>query len=182
MGKKRAASGESSAPDMSGLLSRLEKWLARHRRHFLKGLLPGASPADLESLQKAVGVPVPADLKALLAWHNGQSDDCPSRFEQDWILLSSDRIADVKRDLDGDTAARDGGWKPDWVPFLDDDSGDYGCVDSSKPEGPVREFWQGRKRHPVVAPSLAAWLAGVVGAMERGEYHEDPERGSFLRD
>src|SRR5262249_55812953 len=125
MGKKRANSQETSAPDMSDLLKRLEKWLARHRRHFLKGLLPGASPADLEELQKAVGVPLPADLKALLAWHNGQSDDCPGGFEQDWILLSSDRIAEVKRDLDGDAAAGDSGWKTAWVPFLDDDSGDY---------------------------------------------------------
>ena len=29
--------------------------------------------------------------------------------------------------------------------------------------------------------SFAAWFAEFVSAVERGEYEEDPERGTFLR-
>jgi cell wall assembly regulator SMI1 len=134
----------------------------------------------LDQLQNDLGRPLPDALRTLLAWHNGQSDDCPARFEQDWILLDSGRVAAAKREVDA--AAPATGWQPDWIPFLDNDAGDYVCMDAGAPGVPVREFWQDRKEHPVTAPNLAVWLEGVVSAMERGEYHEDPERGSFLRD
>jgi cell wall assembly regulator SMI1 len=168
-----------AAEDVQGLLGRLEKWLARHRRHFLEGLLPGADPAALEELQRHIGVPLPASLHALLAWHNGQSPESQGRFVGDWFLMGTGPIADAKRELDA--GGQESGWQRAWVPFLDNDAGDYVCLDTAQPGTPVREFWQDRNDHPVVAASLEAWLADVVAAMERGDYHEDPDRGSFLR-
>jgi cell wall assembly regulator SMI1 len=169
----------SSVPDMARLLARLEKWLAEHRPHFHRGLLPGATPAELENLRQSLGVPLPESLKAWLAWHNGISPDTMARFEENWILMSSGQIAEAKRELDADAAET--GWQPVWIPFLDDDAGDYVCLDTSQPGVPVREFWLDRKEHPVVAPSLEACLAERIEAMERGEFSEDPERGTFLR-
>jgi cell wall assembly regulator SMI1 len=166
---------------MDALLTRLEAWLARHRRHFLEGLAPGATPAELEDLQRRFGVPLPASLRALLAWHNGQTPETLARFEADWSLMSAREIADAKQELDAQAAGGATGWQAAWVPFLDNDDGDYVCLDTAQPGAPVREFWQDRREHPVVAPSLEAWLEDKVTAMERGAYHEDPERGSFLR-
>jgi cell wall assembly regulator SMI1 len=167
--------------NISALLGRLEKWLAQHRRHFLEGLRPGASAAELEALHKSVGVPLPEDLKALLSWHNGQKEDTLARFEQDWLLMGTEEIAAAKHDLDADTEAQSKGWQRAWIPLLDNDAGDYVCLDTSQAGAPVREFWQDRTDHPVVAPLLAAWLEEMVNAVERGEYHQDPERGSFLK-
>jgi cell wall assembly regulator SMI1 len=178
-------SGESTssppASRMAGLVGRLEKWLAQHRHHYLEGLRPGASQADLEALQRSLGVPLPEDLQALLAWHNGQKEDTLGRFEQDWIFLGAEEIAAAKKDLDGDADAKGKGWQRAWIPILDNDAGDYVCLDTSQPEAQVREFWQDRTDHPVVAPSLASWFEEMVNAVERGDYHEDPERGSFLK-
>jgi cell wall assembly regulator SMI1 len=168
-----------ASDDINRLLGRLEEWLKRHRKHFLEGLLPGAAPADVDALAQHLGVSVPASLRALLAWHNGQSPDSRGRFEQDWLLMGTGSIADAKRELDADF--RDHGWQPAWVPFLDNDAGDYVCLDTTQSGAPVRQFWQDKTEHPIGAPSLEAWLADVVQAMERGDYHEDPERGSFLR-
>jgi hypothetical protein len=67
------------------------------------------------------------------------------------------------------------------VPFLSDGAGNYLSLDTSQPGAPVREYWAGSPEQPVVAPSLAAWLEDFVNAVERGEYEQDPERGSFLR-
>ena len=119
------------------------------------------------------------DLRRLLAWHNGQQPDFPGRFEQDWGLMSTDEIAAAKGDLDAD--AESSGWSPTWVPFLDDDAGDYLCLDTGKATAPVRAFWQGRRGHPIISAALTAWLEEFVAALERGEYVEDPERGTFLR-
>jgi hypothetical protein len=41
--------------------------------------------------------------------------------------------------------------------------------------------WHGRAEHPIVADSLAVWLARFVDVVEVGGYVEDDERGTFLR-
>src|SRR5262249_7516964 len=162
------------------LLTRLEKWLASRRPRYREGLLPGASAAELDAFQSALGIPLPEALRALLSWHNGQSADFVGHLENNWDLMNLNQILQAKKDLDAGDRTQTG-WQPTWIPFLDDDQGDYVCLDASQPEAPVREFWQGQTEPPVVAPSPAAWLEQFVTAVERGAYHEDPERGTFLR-
>jgi cell wall assembly regulator SMI1 len=158
-------------------LARLERWLAQHRSRYHQALLPGASTAELDSLAKKLGVPLPADLRVLLAWHNGP--ESAGALVETWLFMGTATIATGKQELDADAATT--GWQPAWVPFLDDDQGDYLCLDTSQPLSPLREFVFGKKEHPVIASSLAAWLADFVAALERGEYIEDPERGHFMR-
>jgi cell wall assembly regulator SMI1 len=122
---------------------------------------------------------LPADLRELLSWHDGQGEDFIGRFEQDWLLMSCQQIIAAKGDLDHDAATT--GWNSAWIPFLDNDAGDFLCLDSSKPRAPVRGFWLGEKEHQIVAPSLTDWLADFVNNVEKGNYEEEPERGSFLR-
>jgi cell wall assembly regulator SMI1 len=168
----------STKPSCTELLQRLERWLAKHRRRYRAGLRPGASAADLDTLQAELGRPLPADLRTLLAWHDGQNDDFIGHFESDWDLLSVDGIRAAKKELD---AEKPTGWQTSFIPVLADDMGDYFCLDADQPAAPVRIFWQGRKEPEAAAPSLTAWLADFVAAVERGAYHQDPERGSFLR-
>jgi cell wall assembly regulator SMI1 len=168
---------------LAGRLSRPERWLAKHRPRFLKSLQPGASEVELQALQAELGLELPEELRTLLAWHNGQGEGYAGRFEENWLFLGTERIASAKRDLDlqapgnGDRT----GWRPEWIPFLDDDGGDYLCLDTGAPGVPVRAFWLGQPEHPVVAPSLTDWAEEFVKAVEAGEYHEEPERGTFLR-
>jgi cell wall assembly regulator SMI1 len=169
----------SSLPgDIAALLTRLGSWLGKHRKRYSDGLLPGATPADLDQLQAVLKLPVPDGLRAWLSWHNGQQAAFIGHFQQDWDLLGINQILEAKKDLDSSEGT---GWQKNWIPFLGDDADDYVCVDSSQPGAPVREFWQGKTDQPVVAPTLAAWLADFVTAVERGDYREDSERGSFLR-
>ncbi len=167
MARRKQTPGRS-VPD---LLARLERWLKKHRRRYAAGLRPGADAAALASLE-------PPELRDLLAWHDGQGEDFVGHFEQDWDLMSAADIRAAKQELDADPPA---GWQSSFVPFLADDNGDYLCLDTSQTPAPVRAVWQGRKEAETAAPSLAAWLADFVTAVERGEYVQDPERGTFLR-
>ena len=160
------------------LLARLDQWLNTYREGFQQALRPGATAAECDALAAALGRPLPEELRALLMWHNGQNPDVPGAFEQSWILMSTDEIAEAKKELD---AQPHEGWQTNWVPFLDDDNGDYRCLDLGSTGSPVRECWRGRAEHPVVAPSLSAWLEAFVTALERGAYTEDSERGTLLR-
>jgi cell wall assembly regulator SMI1 len=164
---------------LEATLLRLEHWLARHRRRFLAGLRPGATPPQLEALQASLGMPLPDELRLLLAWHNGQNEGPLGRFEQDWLLLGTEEIAAAKHVLDADAATTN--WDRAWIPFLDDDAGDYVCLDTSTAPPPLREFWLGNTTHEIVASSLTAWLQTFVAHLEKGKYAEDPERGTFLR-
>jgi cell wall assembly regulator SMI1 len=160
------------------LLSRVDKWLSAHRPRFHRALLPGASVADCETLAVALGKPLPEELRIWLSWHNGQNADVPGAFEQNWNLMSAEQIAEAKKGLD---AEPDKGWQKAWTPFLDDDNGNYLCLDLGSPGCPVRECWRGRSDHPLAAPSLSAWLTDFVTALERGAYTEDSERGALMR-
>lgn len=160
-------------------LARLEKWLAQHRPRYRRALLPGARRPELAALERALGVPLPDELRALLAWHNGQGGEFVGTFEESWLLMDSAAIAATKQELEADRAAT--GWQRAWIPFLDNDQGDFLYLDTRRSGTPVRSFGLGQKKHPVVAPSLSAWLNDFVTAVERGDYREDPERGTFLR-
>jgi len=169
--------------EYKALLSRLDAWFASHRPNFLHALRPGAGIAELDTLQTELELPLPAGLRTLLAWHNGQSEEFPGRFEENWSLMSTEAIAKAKKELESSTATdtASGKWLAGWVPFLDDDSGDYLFLDTTQPEIPVRGYWLGNPEQPVIASSLAAWLEGFVNAVERGDYQEDPERGTFSK-
>ena len=171
-------SGAGTLVDAPTLLGRLAHWLGQHRRRYLEGLAPGATSEQLTSLQNTLGVPLPDDLRELLAWHNGQDDESAGCFEGHWYLMSTHEIESAWREL---TGSAERGWRREWVPFLEDDSGNYAFLDTSHPGGSVREFWERNPEQPTVAPSLAAWLQDFVGAVERDEYAQDPERGVFLR-
>jgi cell wall assembly regulator SMI1 len=182
----KAASDEapknpSSPSDTAGLaplLARLDKWLGAHRANYLKGLLPGATPADIDQLEKDIGCLVPEELRAWLAWHNGQDEHTVGALEGRWIPMNTKEIAETKKERD---AHPTDGWQDKWVPFLDDDRGNYLVVDTGEPGHPVREVREGHSENAIVAPSLTKWLEGFVEALEQGKYHEDPERGTFFR-
>ena len=164
---------------MEELLDRLEKWLRKKRLRFLKALQPGADAKTLTKLKKALGFPVPDDLRALLSWHNGQSAEFAGRFEEDWLLLSAERIAAAKTDLDA--GAAETGWKPKWVPFLDDDAGDYLFLDTSKKGVPVRSFYLGTTTQEILALSLQAWLEDFVTAVEAACIMRNRSASTFMR-
>jgi cell wall assembly regulator SMI1 len=164
---------------MKALLSRLDQWLAQHRKRFHDNLQPGAPVAELNALGKSLGQPVPDGLRTLLGWHNGQGEEYVGYFENHWLLMSTGMISAAKQELDGGAVD---GWKREWIPFLDDDGGDYLVLDAGKKEPPVLAFYLDKEEPAkVVAPSLEAWIKEFVTAVEAGEYFEEPERGTFKR-
>jgi cell wall assembly regulator SMI1 len=163
---------------LAGLLARVDHWLGEHRRRFHHALLPGATPAECEALQAAIGSPLPEELRTWLGWHNGQNADVMGAFEEGWNLMSCAQIAETKKELDG---APHEGWQRSWIPFLDDDQGNYLCLDPGPSGVPIRECWRGQPEHPVAAPSLTHWVQNFLSGLEKGSYHEDAERGAFHR-
>lgn len=138
-------------------LTRIDAWFAKHRPRYFAALRPGALAAGLAGL--------PEPLRILLGWHNGQDADFAGCFVEHFFLMSA---ADIRAADLGEAG---------WLPFLDDDAGNYLCVD---PAGAVRYFDLDGK-HQTVAPSLAEWMRAFADDLEAGRYAEDPERGDLLK-
>jgi cell wall assembly regulator SMI1 len=186
----RKSTKSATAPDQTeaeasnelpGLLARLEIWLKRHRPRYADALNPPATEADFVALRGRLNAALPGDLRQLLAWHNGQNEGFAGAFVENWLLMSAAEIGAAKNDLDTQAGGGQSGWQPAWVPFLDDDAGNYLLLDPTLPGVPVRTYQSTSSEVPTIAPSLTAWMRDFVAAVEKDEYHEDPERGWFMR-
>jgi cell wall assembly regulator SMI1 len=176
-----SAPSSGSAASVTALLERLGHWLSQHRSRYAQSLGRGATSAELDALQTALGRPLPEELRAFFTWHNGQNDQMVGHFEQNWNLMDLSQVEAAWKELTG-AAEGERRWQPAWIPFLDDDRGNYVFLDTSQPGAPVRQFWERNPEEPrTVAPSLTTWLEDFVGAVERGEYVTDSERGTFTR-
>jgi cell wall assembly regulator SMI1 len=163
---------------LTRLLARLEKWLARHRKHYLEGLRPGASPAEINALEKVLPChPLPEELRLWLSWHNGQDPDVMGAFVDSWLMMGTEEIAQEWQERN-----KKPGWTSAWVPLLDNGEGDLVCLDSGRSGCPLLEVWKRRKDQPTFAPSLTGWMEVFVKDVTAGRYHEDPERGDFSRE
>jgi cell wall assembly regulator SMI1 len=87
-------------------------------------------------------------------------------------------IAVAKAELDA--SAGEFAWKKTWLPFLDDDEGNYVVLDTRVKPSQVMAFWIGEKAEKLSA-SLGDWLMNLVEGLEAGAYQEDSERGTLTR-
>jgi cell wall assembly regulator SMI1 len=176
--RKAKAGKAGGGQDLPALLKRLDSWLAEHRKEYHAGLRPGASPAKLKALEKALGRALPDELRTWLGWHDGQDPAVMGAFVEDFLLLGTEEVPESKEEMD-----EEGSGQEDWIPFLDDGQGDYVCLEAGEKEkGAVREVWRGQDEAEVVAPDLTTWVAGLLADFEAGKYHEDPERGGFHKE
>jgi cell wall assembly regulator SMI1 len=170
-----AAAHGSSLTDQ---LVRLDRWLAAHRHRFHKGLRPGATSEEITALQAALGHSIADDLRTWLSRHNGQDPEVFGALEENWHPMSGAEIAEAKKELDAEGHE---GWQRDWIPVFDDDNGNFLVLAGAQAGAPIRQCWQGKADHAVVAPSLTAWVERLVDGLELGAYKEDPERGAMYR-
>lgn len=174
--------GATAAQDDSPLgqaLARLDAWLAKYRAGFYDTLMEPATPSELSALATALGRSVPPELVAWLNRHNGQSEGEVGSLVGAFNIISSEEIA--AEYAERQKAAGKGLWNPGWLPLLDDFNGNLICLDTTRSGHPVIELWRGRDQVHDAAPSLLAWVVGLLADFEAGRYVEDPERGEFLR-
>ena len=158
------------------LLARLDQWLRRERPKFYAAFGEGASVAELERLETAVG-PLPSTLRALFAW-KGQNRD---GLQGNWALTSAtcaylDHKSMTEKSDTGEFN-QPSWWLRGWIPFCGDGGGNFLCVDLAGafggPKGQVIEFWHDDAERTVRYPSIEAWLEVLVDLLEDGSYIQD---------
>lgn len=171
-------------------LDRLERWLREHQPAFLDAMRPGATDAELDDLERAIGRTLPDDVRAFYRWRNGIDSYCPFDAEGQYVgpgnpFWSHFRPMPLHEigaehaefcayaEADWKDAARPTWWHPAWVPFLSlDECQLWYCVDTvgvwTGTRGQIVCFDNKGEDRTIEAASLGDWLQIRVEDLERG--------------
>ncbi len=190
---------------MQTLWDRLEAWAANNAPAMAEDLAPAATSAEIEELEAAVGIVLPAELRESLEIHNGENDGWPCKiFADRGAYLSTQRIAeqwntcrenasqmDAMYDNDPDELMRDGVidvegpvrpvvFDPAWLPIMECNGDVFWALDFAPGDGGTRGQvievdWEGCS-WKVVAPSFHALFDDYVNELESGAFRIDDGR------
>lgn len=159
----------------SDLLERLDKWVSANRPDYYGKLLGGASPKDLDALEKKFQLQLPSGFRELYQWRNGQDPNYSASLQHNWMFSRLEDLSDSKETLDGMIGSDfedPKWWRRGWVPFLSNGGGDHLCLDLTAEDGgapgQLLIFYHDWEKRAVEYPSLEAWLSELVESMENG--------------
>jgi cell wall assembly regulator SMI1 len=166
--------------DMEQSWADVTRWLAAHAPASYLTLRPPATPAEIESCERELGMALLADLKQLLLANNGAAEFnahgtyCRGAgfMPGGHRLLSSAEIAEQSQGLN-QIAARYGGdmigwwWHPQWVLFARHIAADGLAIDQrpGHGQGTVGEFMHEDHTSFDMAPSLGAFIAAMADSL-----------------
>jgi hypothetical protein len=155
----------------------MNSWLARLAAHLQVPTHSSETLAkDLEALQRAVDGKLPPAFEEFVLW---LGEDVDLDFSWEMNLFHSGRVLRVEEMRAIQAGWRKpnpvgtlGWWRPEWVPFLEDESGIMLCLDLEgsfgNPAGSILEFNPKLAPRPVVFPDFAGWLRWVAQSMDQG--------------
>ena len=147
---------------------RIERWFAEHHPLGTGALAHGASEEALRALEEVIGRPVPAPLRRSLARHDGQGDGVTA-IAEGHELLGADDIAGewtMMKQISDDLGAQDDWWRPSWVGFTADGSGNGLVLDADTGEVLFRSHEDSASDE---ARRFEGWLTRWAEELEAGE-------------
>lgn len=186
--------------DIAKLWQRLEAWGAANAPKMLEDLNPGATDAQIDELQTAIGRELPASYIASLKVHNGESDGWPFKVfadmgayypseripeywnmrrqvaEQVGLEFSAEEVADqVKNNIiTVEGPVRPATHRAEWIPVLDCNGDVFWAIDFAPADGgspgQIIQVDLEGGYWAVVADSFEKFLANYVEALEAGAF------------
>ncbi|QDP19717.1 SMI1/KNR4 family protein [Sphingomonas xanthus] len=184
--------------DIAPVLARLDAWYAANLRPDKYRFNPPATDAQIDALERLVGVQLPSAYRQLYRWHDGENND---RWGHIYGLpiLPLKQVAEhwtqwnrTLAELGGNRYLIPGSsWpegaidpayvNPRWIPLTADGSSDHIGIDFDPwPRGRVGQvilFGRNEEVKAVLAPSLGTFLGWIADLLESGNFLVDPEPG-----
>ena len=147
---------------------RIERWFAEHHPLGTGALAPGASEQALRALEDVIGRPVPAPLRRSLARHDGQPEDVGAVTEGHELLGADDIAGEwtMLKEISDDLGAMDDWWRPSWLGFTADGSGNGLVLDADTGEVLFRNHEDSASEE---ARRFEGWLTRWAEELEAGE-------------
>ncbi|MEY4563013.1 MAG: hypothetical protein RLZZ618_2290 [Pseudomonadota bacterium] len=125
----------------------------------LKTLRPPATTEAIDRVKRLLApVALPADVKLLLQWHDGQEWNSTLSPDNNRRLLSAEEIAERIGFFSDPSEDFLKPWNPSWVPLLTNDSGDYLVYETAgENEGKLIQYWHDDLRRLIQHQDLTFW-------------------------
>jgi cell wall assembly regulator SMI1 len=180
----------------------LEHWLQQHLPEVVADLAPPATDQELDAFAAHHQLTLPASLRALYRWHNGQFDRCCSgpfygltflslqqsserlrTLSEQWERFPAWRAEQMQaeREVSPEGAIKPWHSNPRWIPFAHDFAGNGLAFDldpgPSGTVGQVINYGPDEMVLYAIAPSLEAFLAWMLSELKAGNYRLGPDTG-----
>jgi cell wall assembly regulator SMI1 len=167
--------------ELSSVLERFRDVMAALFPGIASSLRGPASQQAVQQLEASIGLPLPAELKGLLSWADGQEpDSMPFRMSMRLLPAAEmEAAAHFMRQLQRDGMLQPFWWDEGFLPFGANGNGDYLCLDLRGvygPKGCVLEFLHDDRQRRIEAESLSQWLEAFVDGLEAGHWDLEDER------
>lgn len=149
------------------VLAKLEEVLPPAVRETLRA---PAEPQELAALGASLAEAglLPADLHALLTWHNGQSWNAPLSKKNNRRLLSASEIERERSFFADPMSDFMEPWSASWLPVLTNDAGGLVVYETTGPQrGNLLHYWHDDSSRNVAYPSLLKWAEGLLDEYAR---------------
>jgi cell wall assembly regulator SMI1 len=181
------AENAAKPADITAVWGRLGKALGRATPGVKKSLRKGATDARLAALEAALGVTLPADVRASYLLHDGQKDGADGLLPEGFAGLDAEYALLPVAGIPGewrpwqelhaagefagqvgkpDAGVRSDWWHSGWVPVASNGGGDVVCIDLAPAKGGSvgQVVWVGHESgdRPRLAGSLWELLAALA--------------------
>jgi cell wall assembly regulator SMI1 len=155
-------------PSIDFIIKRLDEHLKTYRPEYYSILNPPLTDEGITVLEEKYDIKLPADLRALYQWKNGQGEEYASAnfidLNQFYSLDISLKMASELTEMFG-LDSPENWWNKHWVPILIEGSDCY-CYDLEGAftgnKGQIIRFKHDDSLRWVFASNLAAFLKGVI--------------------
>lgn len=153
---------------MQAFLNKLDSHISSKRAGYYKCLQPGLSAVEIATLEQTFDVKLPADIKALYEWKNGQQSDCYEAFVNNSMFLPLQHALETAKEnteMIGSDFELENWWHAAWIPLFDNGGGDYICYDTAGVftgiKGQIIEFWHADNDRDTIAPDLTTFITSI---------------------
>lgn len=170
---------------MQKQLEVLDSHLKVSRPDFYLKLNAPLKENEIKALEEGFNVTLPADLKALYQWKNGQNDKCYDSFVNNSMFMSLEEVLDTAKEMTemiGSDFEIDNWWNENWLPIFHNGGGDHICYDMggtfTGQRGQLIEFWHADNDRNIIALDLKSFIEsinqfyGTKSVMDFDEYFE----------
>jgi cell wall assembly regulator SMI1 len=178
LSQNKPETAKQTSTTMQHELSTLDKHLQTKRAEYYRQLNPPLTDQRIQELEKEYKIRLPANVKLLYKWKNGQSEY--KRFVNNCAFTPLEDALEnyaMLTEMIGHDFTIKNWWNENWIPLFDNGGGDYICVDIAGiftgAPGQIVDFWHDEPRRNVIAPSLEAFIAAL------NKYYETTKPESF---
>ncbi|WP_316736619.1 SMI1/KNR4 family protein [Pedobacter aquatilis] len=164
---------ETHTNHMEEIIQKLDKYLSTLRPEYYSELNEPLNDEQLDKLAEYYRIKIPADLRTLYKWKNGQKPNGYESFVNNSGFIPLHQAlydASELTSMIGFDFEIENWWNENWIPIFQNGGGDSICYDLrgifTGQKGQLIEFWPADNDRNVIAPSLKSFLEKIIELYE----------------